>query len=193
MNEGIDSGDLIQKDQFKFPKSLKYPKDYNSFIDRLLYQSLKKFILKFKKSNNKPKQIKQDESKSIYFPRLSSDVHGWINWNWTCKDIILFIRAFSYPYSGAKSRISSNEEDIVRIFDANIYKKDGNFHPFKNGIIYRIYKDKVYVALSPFAIEINNFFEDNIGVKVRLGDRLFNLSKDLDKANSTRIFFGPQK
>ena len=74
-----------------------------------------KFINNFRKSAKTLPEIKQDESISTYFPRLSSDVHFWINWSWSCEDLVSFIRAFGEPYDGAKTRISSNHDEVLRI------------------------------------------------------------------------------
>ena len=35
---------------------------------------------------------------SEYWPRLSTQDNGWIDWSWSLTDIELFCRAFSSPY-----------------------------------------------------------------------------------------------
>ena len=37
---------------------------------------------------------KQKNSKKFYWPTLKSDRDGQINWDWTAKEIVQFIRAF---------------------------------------------------------------------------------------------------
>ena len=191
MNEFIDSGDLIQKDDFEFPSIFTKPQEYILYAEKLILESLMKFISNFHISGKTLPEIKQNEAISTYFPRLSSDIHSWINWNWSCEDLVSFIRAFGEPYNGAKTRISSNHDDVLRIKSANVYKNDGKFHPFKNGIIYRIYEKRIYVVAAPYSLELTDFFEVNKEVAIKQGDRFFNFSNDLDSANSKRIYFYP--
>ena len=32
-----------------------------------------------------------------YFPRLSSEINSWINWNWSCHEIVQFIQVSVIP------------------------------------------------------------------------------------------------
>ena len=38
-------------------------------------------------------------------PRLDTQIHGFIDWNWTAKHIVDFINAFGSPYQGATTFI----------------------------------------------------------------------------------------
>ena len=191
MDQGIDSGDLILKKEFQFPGYLSSPKEYSEYTESLLIKTLKKFIRNFIKKDRKYVFKKQDPEKSTYFPRLSTELHSWINWNWSCYEIISFVKAFGEPYGGAQTRISNSPEKIIKIKSMKLYKKDGSFHPFKNGLIYRIRENKVYVASSPYAFVINDLFENNKDLILKTGDRLYTLSTDIDNANSTRVYFSP--
>ena len=192
MNTGIDAGDLILKKNIVFPNNFSTPREYDDFIEKRLFNQLKKFIKDYDKSNHKKKEIKQDNSKAIYFPRLSSEENSWINWNWSCNEIVQFIKAFSDPYSGAKTRVNKSNQITIRIKGAKITKKDGGFHPFKNGLIYRIHNDKIYVACAPFSLEISKEFIEINNFELKVGDRLFTLSTDIDEAMSKRIFYLPK-
>tara|TARA_Y100000991_G_C21933590_1_gene331959 strand:- start:137 stop:1129 length:993 start_codon:yes stop_codon:yes gene_type:complete len=192
MNEGIDAGNLIYKRDFSYPESYKTPKEYDDLTEKELFISLKEFIIEFQQSAIVEDGIPQDDSLSIYFPRLSSDIHSWINWDWNCEEVISFINAFGNPYEGAKTRLTSIKDSYVSIRDAKIFDKDGTFHPFKNGLIYRIFKGKIYVACYPCSLEINDiaFGKDSNNLKV--GDRFYTLSTDLDEAKSKRIYYLPK-
>ena len=192
MNTGIDAGDLILKKNIIFPKNFSTPKEYDEFIEKRLFKQLKKFILDYQKTNHKKKEIRQDDSKSIYFPRLSSEVNSWINWNWSCHEIVQFIKAFSDPYGGAKTRVNKSKNLIIKIKKAKINQKDEGFHPFKNGLIYRIHDNKIYVACAPFSLEISKEFIEINNSELKVGDRLFTLSTDIDEAMSKRIFYLPK-
>ena len=192
MNEGIDAGNLIYKRNFSFPESYTTPKEYDDLTTKELFISLKEFIKNFEDSKIIEKGSPQDKSISTYFPRLSSDIHSWINWDWDCEQVISFINAFGKPYEGAKTRLTSLNNSFVRIRDAKFYNKDGSFHPFKNGLIYRIFKNKIYVACHPYSIEINEISFQKKSHNLRLGDRFFSLSSDLDEAKSKRIYYLPK-
>ena len=191
MDKGIDSGDLILKKEFQFPEHLSTPKGYSDYTEALLIKTLKKFVFNFIKKDRNYVLKKQDPEKATYFPRLSTEVHSWINWNWSCYEIISFVKAFGDPYCGAKTRVTSSTEKIIKIKSLKLFKKDGSFHPFKNGLIYRINDNKVYVAASPYAFEISDLFEINKNLSLKTGDRLYTFSKDIDNANSTRVYFSP--
>ena len=90
---------------------------------------------------------------SYYWPRLNSDIDGLINWNWDAKSIISFINGFSHPFNGSFSYINNEK---VRIFKAKKIIQKIKFHPFQNGIIYRIYKDFYYVAAEKYSIKISS-------------------------------------
>ena len=51
--------------------------------------------------------IKQNEGSSVYMPRLHTLTNGFINWDWSSKEIGLFIRAFDDPHEGASTFIDS--------------------------------------------------------------------------------------
>ena len=40
---------------------------------------------------------KQLKKNSTYWPRIDTESHGWINWNWSGEEILNFIKAFDDP------------------------------------------------------------------------------------------------
>tara|TARA_B100000886_G_C20427012_1_gene494762 strand:- start:9436 stop:10428 length:993 start_codon:yes stop_codon:yes gene_type:complete len=192
MNEGIDAGNLIFKKDFSYPAFFTKPKEYDDFTEKELFSALKEFINNFQENKTLKEGSPQDESISTYFPRLSSDIHSWINWDWKCEDVISFINAFGNPYQGAKTRLTSSKDSLVRIKDAKLFVKDGSFHPFKNGLIYRIFEGNIYVACHPHSLRITDISFEDEPINLKVGDRFYCLSSDLDEAKSKRIYYFPK-
>jgi methionyl-tRNA formyltransferase len=148
VEKNFDTGDIIDFEKIKIKNNLKLPCDHLKKIKYHEDLMLKRFITNKKKTTMKKKQ----KGDSYYWPRLNSDIDGKINWDWSAKDIVLFIKGFSHPFSGAYSFI---KEKKVKIFDARIKKSKYKFHPFQNGIIFRIEKNCIYVASQNYEIIIN--------------------------------------
>ena len=43
----------------------------------------------------------QQQEISTYFPKLSTELNGFINFSWNIQNVCKFVRAFSYPFKGA--------------------------------------------------------------------------------------------
>lgn len=148
----FDTGEIIlsKKIKKKFKNAL--PEKINNYQAKLekpfLISFLKKLILK-KKIKFKGKI--QKNNNSYYWPRLNSDLDGLIDWNWDAKSIVSFIKGFSHPFNGAFSYIDGLK---IRIFDASFYISKVKFHPFQNGIIFRLDKKNIFVAASNHYIKI---------------------------------------
>ena len=71
----------------------------------------------------------QLEYLSIYWPRLSTEHHGYVDWSWSLKDIERFICAFDEPYPGASTYIGSRK---VHLKEGYADFNDGLFHPFQS-------------------------------------------------------------
>ena len=52
---------------------------------------------------------KQSKTHSTYWPRLDTEIHGWINWSWSGNDIVNFIKAFGDPYVGAHTLLNNEK------------------------------------------------------------------------------------
>lgn len=67
----------------------------------------------------------------LYFPRLYTPTHGWINWSWAGCDIFKFCQAFARPYPGARTYLHGEEVSFLKVsFTSNI-----NIHPFCSGLV----------------------------------------------------------
>ena len=116
----------------------------------------------------------QKNGKSYYWPRLNSDKDGLINWDWTAKEVVDFIRAFSKPYNGSFSFLNKKK---IRIFDAIFVKSKVKFHPFQNGLIFRFHKNYFYIANREHYIKISkkNLLGLNKNPSFYLGKKFSNI------------------
>ena len=168
INENYDEGDIVMKKKINFKDKLLPEKQYKLIRnkERLI---LNNFIMKHAK-RKKIISKKQRNSKSFYWPKLDAKVNGKINWDWSADDIVLFIKSFSKPFSGAFSFIGKKK---ITIFDAKKIKSKMKFHPFQNGLIYRFHKNTFYIASGNFSVLVAKKDSKGIssGDKYYLGKR----------------------
>ncbi len=185
IEKGIDSGSILMVKTIKFPKEIKFPIDYINFIwekDLILLDNFLNKLL----HNAKIKELKQNEEKSIYYPRLNAKVNGWINFLWKGEHIERFVFAFSYDYDGARSYIKNN---LIKIFSVKSKKNiNETKHPFVVGVIFKIKNKNLYLHTIDGILIIDKYV---CKAKIKIGDRIHTPSKILDSALSERVFFNP--
>jgi len=185
INVSLDTGDIYQQKKFVFPKKCKLPIDYYEYITNKEKLFFSEFLDNVKNGFNfkpKPNQNKF----STYWPKLESQNHGYIDWDWTVQEIELFIRAFDDPYIGASTFLDGER---VFIKKCSIDSKSLKFHPFQSGIIFRKNDEKIFVAAKGGFLIINDVFDENnmkITNRIKLGYRLFTPTKILEKAKIYR-------
>jgi methionyl-tRNA formyltransferase len=181
IEEKLDVGDIVAQKSFKFPKRCKIQAEYYEFLSQIET----KFIMDF--LNLKVKnRIKQNEIESTYWPKLDTNLHGYINWDWSAKDIEIFINAFDKPHPGA---ITFYDEKKIKIKNCNFKKEKLKFHPFQNGLVFRIIKNEIHVAVNGGAIIIKKILDQknkNILSEIKLGHRFFTPLSYLEKAKTSR-------
>ncbi len=158
MRQGVcDSGEIIKTREYLFPASAKKPKDYFDFSVKEELSFLTEFMNEI--GDGKVFSLSQvAENFSMYFPRLNTLKHGWIDWSWSSEDIALFINAFDDPYPGASTYLARAK---VRLKDVRVEYNDGPFHPFQKGLIYRVNDSGVYVASKDGSIIIQKITGEN--------------------------------
>lgn len=189
VDQGVDTGDLILYNEFLFPPYCKTPEDYKNYSVNLEISFFEEFLMKIQ-SKSDFERYKQIDYLSTYFPRLSTEHHGYINWSWTAKQIENFICAFDEPYLGASTFWNGN---LVRLKNVVLCENDGKFHPFMNGLVYRKTREKLFVAASESSLIINLIVDSKgsrITEKIRVGDRFVTPQSKLDEALATRISYG---
>ncbi len=175
----IDHGLCVMNKSFQFPKNIRsslyqMQKYSYNFQKNIIFKFLNQI---FKNKYFKLKKIDLTRSDSCYWPKLETKKNGWINWNWSAKDIVNFINAFSKPYSGAKTFLGKK---IIRFKKAKLANSYFNFHPFQYGIIYKNAYNGIFVASKKGGIILDK--KDFFSHKKIIGKRLktnFNL---LDKS-----------
>lgn len=190
IDPGIDTGNVILFEEYIYPNWCRLPIEYQAYSTQQNEKLLDQFfdLIKAEKSFV---SISQQEYFSSYWPRLATDVHGYIDWNWDLKDIERFICAFDDPYKGASTFVNG---DKVRLKKCCSSSHDGLFHPFQKGFIYRISRSTIFVATDQGSLLVDSVLDENgvdIKEKLRIGERLYTPSKFLEEAKQFRAIYTP--
>jgi methionyl-tRNA formyltransferase len=185
VTERLDDGDIILDHRFRFPDECRTCMDFyrfmapveerffNTFLDGILGGTLQGRA--------------QDESQAIYWPRLNTNIHGWVDWRWSAADLQTFTEAFDAPHPGASTFLDSKR---VRLKSCRAVRGLVDFHPFQAGLIFRKSEEGVFVATCEGALMIGDL-RDDAGVSmtrsVRLGSRLVTPSSELEQAQGSRV------
>lgn len=191
VDPGVDTGPIIKYSEFFYPPSCRTPYDYKDLYTKRNLSLLKEF-LKDVRSEKEFTCINQQEYFSTYWPRLHTDIHGFVDWSWPLKDIELFICAFDSPYRGASTFINER-----RVFLKNCFTdfNDGSFHPFQKGIVYRKAESALYIATESGTLIVKDAKDENnrdIIKEISIGDRLYTPSSYLEKARQYRAVYTPK-
>ncbi len=187
---GVDTGAILKFKEYVYPHSCHLPLDYQQYSAAKYIELLEEFIKELE-DDTEFYEISQPEYLSAYWPRLSTDVHGYINWSWELEDIDRFICAFDDPYRGATTFINGIR---VRIKKSSIWFGDGAFHPFQKGIIYRIANGNLFVATESGTLIISQIEDDSgnsLIEKIKVGDRFYTPFEHLEKAMQFRAVYTP--
>lgn len=177
----FDSGEILMSSEYKIPGEASIPKDYFNAADEKGFELFKIFLDKIKEGHTFTlKKINEEES--TFYPRLYTPKHSYINWSWTADELERFIRAFDDPYNGASTFLEGKKIILKKCLKT---EKDGKFHPFMAGLIYRIRNRIVYVAARDWAVIIKEIFsEDGTDIlnSLKVGQRFFTPTKYLEDA-----------
>lgn len=174
-------GKIVKSEEFIFPPKLIKPIDSINYQLKKELVFLKQFLKKIKVGENF-KLVSLKENESSYYPFLYTKINGLINWNWTGKDIYLFISAFDEPYPGASTYLNGK---TVFLKDARLLKKQEDYHPFTSGTVVRKNKEGIFIATIGNLLNIKKVLNEknkNVINSVELGDRLYTPSLELDGA-----------
>ena len=105
LNEGVDSGDIIDQRYF----TLDWEDDANSILNKVRELTNEMLIelvplLMHGKVDGRP----QDHRQATYLRKRSKE-DGWINWNDSTEKIYNLIRSLSYPYIGSSTFLNGSE------------------------------------------------------------------------------------
>lgn len=190
VDAGIDTGPIVSQEEFLYPASCRIPADYQDKFNIENSLFLKSFISKLMESPAAFELRIQSEPMSSYWPRLSSEINSWVNWDIDSISLERFICAFDDPYPGAKTYLNG---DLVHLKKVVLNFEDGQFHPFQSGLVYRTGKNWICVAV-PGAGLIIESLQDESGLSVlenvQTGDRFSTPYEILAQARK-RISYGP--
>jgi len=176
-----DSGEILKSEEFLFPADVRVPKDYIDFANKKAIEFLKSFFYDLEK-NKEFQLFPLQENFSVYYPRLYTKIHGFINWNWDTIEIENFICAFDEPYAGASTFINGKR---VFLKDCVSDYNDGNFHPFQSGLIYKTNNNLIFVCTKTGTLIIKKVLNEdgkNIISKLLSGQRFYTPLKYLEEA-----------
>ncbi|MFA6530274.1 MAG: formyltransferase family protein [Candidatus Micrarchaeia archaeon] len=193
VDPGIDTGDIL----FQWEGELG-PKDtplaHQAKIFSAAENLFEKLFMDIKENADFP-LASQDESKSMYRPRVSTISQGFVNWSWTGAQIECFMRAFDKPYPGAMSFVYASGGRIQVKLSSCSLVPDEDFHPFQSGLIYRIDKKGFHIASVGGTLVVQNI-ETMEGKpareKISVGDRLYTPVEFLEAAFTSRIIYTPR-
>ena len=191
LDPGIDTGNIFLQEQFEYPQSCISPAEFDQVFFEKGCKLLENFLDKIERQENFL-LASQNENESSYWPRLNTDINGYIDWSWSVEDIRRFINAFSMPYQGASTFLNGQ-----RIFINSIQtsRADGTFHPFQAGLVYRHLPGEIFVAATDGSLifsTITNAAGEDISSSIRVGDRLYTPLSILEEAKMTRVFYTPE-
>ena len=192
IDEGIDTGPIIDNKLSIFPSNCKIPIDFENYRLKKFVDFYKEFIERIKEGDKfelKP----QLNYIGRYNPRLSTIDNGYINWNYNPYDLINFINSFDSPYPGSMTFLNRGNFGRLHIKSVHLHGGDSSNHPFMSGIVSRHDKDWIVVSTigkhSLLIEEIINSKGKNILDKIVPGDRFFTPTKYLEKSLSNKIIY----
>lgn len=183
---GIDDGGIIYKREYSFPAQAGEMADWLAVLEAEEDAALMDFLNCIKEGKSLS-VIDQDESRSSYFPRLNTQIHGYIDFDWPGDSIERFVKAFSSPYDGAMSYVNGH---LVRIHNATYLCEEKYDHPFFNGLVIRIYDENYYVCVAGGVLKIP-FASLSSSCQIALGDRFFTPRERIEAALSQRVIYTP--
>ena len=182
----VDAGEIFARRDFSFPDSAMLPVDFDQFLIEQAKSLLREWLPRLLQERFPGNVIDFNEPDSEYWPRLNTEIHGWIDWSWRLDDILKFCNAFSNPFAGARTLING---EVVEVREVSI-DLSKQFHPYQNGMVFRI-SDGFYVAHRDGVLNITDLHFVNQKVKIDLGDRFFTPKDLLEKAMLRRIQYLP--
>ncbi len=187
--ESLHKGPVIKSHQYFFPPNCRIPRDY---FDAAVPQEAQ-FLMEFLCDVQQEKSfepIPLQEQFNSYYPFLSTQKQGFINWSWNTQEIESFICAFDEPYMGASTFLRGRR---VFLKDAHAEYVDGLFHPFQVGLVYRVCNGAIYVVTREGSIVVRRMTDEksqNVLASVTVGMRLFTPQSVLEEAMQYDAVYG---
>lgn len=181
----LDAGDIIYEKKFKMKNQNYSLKEFYKEVRKKEKVAINIFLDKIFQKNKLITVKKNYIDNKVYMPRLSTMHHGFINWNWTAREISSFCRVFDEPFKGATTFLQNEKVYLKKV---SSHKHKIKFHPFQYGIIFNKVKSKIFVACKNGFIKAEITFDKKIKnhSKIVLGTRLYTDQYFLDQAKKKR-------
>ncbi len=187
LNES-DTGEIIRYEEFVYPASCRVPLDYEAVYAEKNAEFLGRFLLESRKGPLPSVVVGQPEYLSTFYPRLNTNLNGWIKWDWTLEEVERFICAFDEPYPGAQTTIGGKP---VRIKEVVAQRNDGRNHPYQSGLVYRSNGRWLMVSCGDGELIVQKVLDDkgrNIIGNIRAGERFVTPLSRLESAKGNAHF-----
>jgi methionyl-tRNA formyltransferase len=192
VNEGIDTGPILDNELSLFPKSCQIPQDFENYRAKKFLKFYYEFLKKVKHA--KFFELKyQPNYLGRYNPRLNTEIDGMINWDMNSYDLYNFINAFDEPYKGASTYLNNSDFGKLYLKKVHLHGGDSSNHPFMSGIVSRHDKNWIVVSTkSKHMLLIEEILDENgsnIIRNIKVGDRFYTPFKEIEKSKSIRTIF----
>ena len=189
IDEGIDTGGILDYELSIYPSECKIPAEYEKFRLGKFKTFYKKIVSDIK--NKKKFYLKnQINFSGRYNPRLNTIENGFINWNLNSYDLYNFINAFDDPYSGASTYLNNGKFGKLFLKSVHLHGGDSSNHPYMSGIVSRHDKDWIVVSTkSKHTLLIEDVLDkkgNNVIKNIKVGDRFYTPYQELEKSKTTR-------
>lgn len=188
IDTGVDTGNIIKYKEYIFPEHCRTPIQFMEHATNSDDVFLKEFYSEVLKGVEF-RVFPQSEYLSMYWPRLHTDTHGFIDWSWKRSQIENFICAFDDPYNGASTFIKDIKVRLKKCYSS---VSDGLFHPFQYGIVYRKNSELLFIAVDGGSIIVKEVINDNgenVSDAIKVGDRFVTPCNVLLKAKEFRAIY----
>ena len=189
IDEGIDTGPIIENNLSLFPKQCQIPKDFEKYGLKKFIEFYSEFLNKTNNGNffNLKPQINY---LGRYNPRLDTEIDGLINWELDSYDLYNFINAFDEPYKGASTFLNNRNFGKLYIKKTHLHGGDSSNHPYMSGIVSRHDKDWITVSTrskhSLLIEEVLDKDDNNVIKDIKIGDRFYTPHQKLEKSKKSR-------
>lgn len=176
----VNRGKVVQWPSRRLDKSFPLPIDYFHAVDGYALDELPRFIMELLGGLIARDCIDFDQlnhSESSFFPPLNTAACGYIDWDWSVRDLDRFIRAFSTPYSGATTYCNALDGPITLLY-CDFEERDG-CHPFLAGLVTQENRGYYLVAVRDGYLRVRGIQEAGNFRDLKVGWRFYTKKSDL--------------